>query len=718
MHRTGWETAGLMVADREPPRAPRRPTTLRHLDDERVDEWFWMRDRDDPAVRRYLEDENAFTDAGLAHTFARRDVVFEEIKRRIRETDVSAPIRRGSWEYYVRTVEGRDYAIHCRRPAGETTPPDPDSAPGTTSGEQIVLDENELAEGNEYFVLRTLSLSPGQRSLAFGVDVTGAERATLRVRDLEVGSDLDDVIENTYYGLAWANDDQTLFYVRPDEAVRPYQIWRHRLGTNTDDDVLVFQEDDERFYVSLGRARSGGVVVISAASKLTSEVHLVAAGDPTAPPRCVAPREQGVEYHIEHHANAAGDDRLYILTNADGSENFKLMVAPASSTSRADWVEVVPHRPEVRLADVDAFANHLVVSERADGLERLRVLRLGDGADPEEHLVAMPDEVYSAWLGANPEFDTTVVRYGYTSLVVPRSDIDYDLDARTATTVKVQPVEGYDADEFETHRLWATAPDGIRVPISVVHRNGLALDGSAPLLLYGYGSYEVSIDPVFSSTRVSLLERGVAYAIAHVRGGGELGRPWYEDGKLGRKRNTFTDFIACAEHLVEQGYTSPARLVARGGSAGGLLMGAVTNLRPDLFHAIVAEVPFVDCLTTMLDESLPLTITEWEEWGDPVHDRAIYDYIKSYAPYDNVTDQAYPALFVTAGLNDPRVQYWEPAKWVAKMRATVTQPDAGVLFLKTELGAGHHGPSGRYESWREEAQVLAFALDEMGVSDT
>ena len=702
-----------MAIDREPPRARQRPERLRHFDDERIDEWFWMRDRDDPAVHEYLEAENAFTDAGLAHTYPLRDRIFEEIKTRIRETDVSAPVRRGEWEYYVRTIEGRDYPVHCRRPVGDATLPDPDAAPGSPTGEQVVLDENELAAGHEYFVLRIVSLSPDQRFVAYGVDTTGAERATIRVRDLDTGTDLDDEVPNTYYGHAWANDASTFFYVRPDDAVRPYQIWRHVLGTSVDDDVLVLQEDDERFYVAVGRSRSNAVVVLMCESKVTSEVHLIDADAPASEPWCVAPREQGLEYHVDHHADPGGDDRLYILTNADGAENFKLMVTPARSTSRADWKELVAHRPEVRLADVDAFAGHLVLSERTDGLERLRVLRHRDG---DEHEVAMADEVYSVWLGPNPEFDTSTIRYGYTSLVAPHSDVDYDLDSRTSTTVKVQAVTGYDADAFETHRLWATAPDGVQVPISLVHRRGQPLDGSAPLFLYGYGSYEVSIDPLFSATRVSLLDRGVTYAIAHVRGGGELGRPWYEDGKLDRKRNTFTDFIACAEHLVDAGYTTPDRLVARGGSAGGLLMGAVANLRPDLFHAIVAEVPFVDCLTTMLDDSLPLTVTEWEEWGDPVHDRAIYDYIKSYAPYDNVHDVAYPALLVTAGLNDPRVQYWEPAKWVARMRATVTRPEAGPLFLKTELGAGHHGPSGRYESWREEAQVLAFALDQMVIS--
>jgi len=699
------------MADREPPRAPRRPTTLRHFDDVRIDDWYWLRNRDDPAVREYLEAENAYTEAGLASIAPLRDRIFEEIMARVRETDVSAPVRHGPWEYYARTIEGRNYAVHCRRPAGTPGLPDADAAPGTPPGEEVVLDENELAAGHEYFVLRTLAISPDHRLLAYGTDVTGGERALLRVRDLEHHVDLDDEIPDTYYGLAWANDGATLFYVRPDEAVRPYQVWRHSLGTPVADDVLVFQEDDERYYVTVGRSRSAKVVMITCESKVTSEVHLIDADAPSSAPRCVAPREQGVEYHVDHHAGPDGD-HLYVLTNADGAESFKLMRAPADATSRTDWTEVVPHRPDVRLADVDVFAEHLVLSTRSGGLERVHVLPI-DGGDGHE--IEMAEEVYSVWLGPNPEFDTGTIHYRYTSLVAPVSDVDYDLEARTRTVVKVQPVDGYDPATFETHRLWATAPDGVRVPISIVHRRGLPRDGSAPLLLYGYGSYEVSIDPAFSPTRVSLLERGVSYAIAHVRGGGELGRRWYEDGKLDRKRNTFTDFIACAEHLIAEGYTRPSRLVARGGSAGGLLMGAVANLAPHLFTAIVAEVPFVDCLTTMLDDSLPLTVTEWEEWGDPVHDRAIYDYIKQYAPYDNVTDQPYPAMLVTAGLNDPRVQYWEPAKWVAKLRATVRSPTT--LFLKTELGAGHHGPSGRYESWRDEAQVLAFVLSRMGIED-
>jgi oligopeptidase B len=685
---------------------------LRHAGDERTDDWFWLRDRDDPAVLEYLEAENEYTRAGLARTEPMQQRVFADIKARVQETDVTAPVRRGAWEYYTRTIEGREYATHCRRPAGAAAPPDPLAAPGSPADETIVLDESALAADADYFVLRGFALSPAQDHLAYAGDHTGGELATLRFRNLATGTDLADQIDGVYYGLAWANDGRTVFYVRTDDAIRPFQVWRHVLGTPADADALVYQEDDERFGIGIGRTRTGRFVVVGSESKTTSEAHLIDADDPRGEIRLVAPREQGIEYHVEHHRGTEHGDRLFVITNADGAENFKLMVTGLDDTARSAWRNVLEHRPEVRLEDAAAFAEHLVVAERTAGLEHLRILSLADGT---ERVLEMPDDVYSVWVGSNPEFDTATLRYGYTSLVVPPSDIDENLATGTHVVVKTQPVHGYDPGAFETRRLWATAADGARIPISVVHRRDLPRDGSSPLLLYGYGSYEVSIDPTFSTSRVSLLERGVVYAIAHVRGGGELGRPWYEDGKLDHKRNTFTDFIACAEHLVSDGYTAPDRLVARGGSAGGLLMGAIANLRPDLFRAIVAEVPFVDCLTTMLDETLPLTITEWEEWGDPVHDRDMYEYIKSYAPYDNVAAVPYPAMLVTAGLNDPRVQYWEPAKWVAKLRETAT--GTAPLFLKTELGAGHHGPSGRYESWREEAVVLAFVLDLLGIAE-
>jgi oligopeptidase B len=698
-----------------PPVAPARPTTLRHFDDERVDPWFWLRDRDDPEVLAYLEAENAYTDASLAHNEPLRERLYTEIVGRIRQTDVSAPVRRGAYEYFSRTIEGQQYDVHCRRAAALPELPDPDAPPGTTQGETVVLDENALAKGHDYFAVGDLALNPAQTVGAYTTDTTGGERYDLRFRSLETGDDLDDVVTDVYYGVAWANDDRTVFFTRPDDAMRPWQVWRHTLGTDADVDVLVYQEDDDRFFVSVDRARTGRVLVITSASKVTTEVRLVDADDVSAEARVVEPRVQGHEYHVEPHEGPAGS-RLFVLTNADGAENFALMVTPADQTARSNWKTVVPHRPEVRLDDVDAFAGHLVVSERADGLEHLRVLHLGGDGDIARDDVIPPEEpVYSMWTGGNPDYESTTLRYGYTSLVTPPSSYDYDVDARASTLIKRQPVAGYDPASYMTERLWATAADGTRVPISLVGRRDLRNPDGNPLLLYGYGSYEHSIDPTFSSARVSLLDRGVVFAIAHVRGGGELGRPWYDDGKLLHKRNTFTDFIACAEHLVAEGWTKPNLLAARGGSAGGLLMGAVVNLRPDLFRAVVAEVPFVDCLTTMLDETLPLTITEWEEWGDPVNDTELYALMKSYSPYDNVVATAYPALLVTGGLNDPRVQYWEPAKWVAKLRSVKT--DTHVLVLKMELGAGHSGPSGRYEAWRDEALVQAFILDQLGITE-
>ncbi|HMG25537.1 MAG TPA: S9 family peptidase [Acidimicrobiia bacterium] len=692
------------------PVALRRPTVLRAHGDERVDDWFWLRNRDDPEVLAYLEAENAYTRDVMAPTAALQQQLFEEIKSRVQETDATAPVRKGPYEYFSRTIEGRQYGIQCRRPPGTPGLPDPFATPGSAPGEEVLLDQNVLAQGHDYFALGGFAVSPDHSRLAYSVDTTGGERYELRFRDLTTGDDLPDVIPDVYYGLAWANDDRTCFYVRPDVAMRPWQVWRHQLGTSSGDDELVYQEDDERFYAGVGRTRTGRYVVIALGSKITSESWFVDANEPGTAPRVVEPRREGVEYDVEHHSSPEHGDRFFVVTNDDGAENFKLMVTPVDRPGRDHWREVVPHRDDVRLEGVDAFAGHLVLSERAEGLERIVVRRL---ADDESHVVAMPDPVYSAGVGANPEFDTRTLRFEYTSLVAPVSSYDYDLDARERTFVKRQPVPGYDPDAFESHRLWATAPDGTRVPVSVVHRRGVPHDATAPGVLYGYGSYEISIDPSFSAARVSLLDRGVVFAIAHIRGGGELGRRWYEDGKLERKPNTFTDFIACAEHLIDAGYAARDRLAARGGSAGGLLMGAVANLRPDLFRAIVAEVPFVDSLTTILDETLPLTVTEWEEWGNPVVDPEIYKVMKAYAPYDNVEAKDYPAMLVTGGLNDPRVSYWEPAKWVAKLRTMKT--DGNPLLLKTEMGAGHAGPSGRYDAWRDEALVLAFLLTELQV---
>lgn len=683
-----------------PPVAPRRPTLLVAHGDERVDDWYWLREREDPEVVAHLEAENAYTRAMTAPTSELAAQLYEEIVARIQESDLSVPVRRGPWLYYSRTEEGRQYAIHCRRPVDTPEEADP-------GAEQILLDENAVAPPEGFFALGGFAVSPDHSLLAYATDTTGAERYTLRFRDLDSGAatDLGDVVPDVYYGLAWASDDATVFYTRPDGAMRPHQLWRHQLGTAPEEDVCVHEEPDERFYVGVSRTKDGCFILLHIESKVTTEIRVLPADRPDGEFRVLEGRRPGVEYDVAH----LGDD-FFLVTN-DEAENFRLVAAPDDDPGRSYWRDVVAHRADVKLDGIEVFAHHVALFERAEASTRIRVLRLEDG---EIHTVEQPEPVSTAWGGPNPELGSPYLRYEYTSLVSPRSVYDYDLDSASATLRKRQPVlGGYDQSLYVTTRLWATAEDSTQVPISLVHRRGLARDGRAPALLYGYGSYEASMDPVFSSVRLSLLERGFVFAIAHVRGGGEMGRSWYEDGKLLNKTHTFTDFVACARHLVAEGWTSPSHLVARGGSAGGLLMGAVANLAPDLFRAIVAEVPFVDCLTTVSDESLPLTVFEWEEWGNPVDDPSVYTCMRSYSPYDNVVEQRYPDLLVTAGLNDPRVAYWEPAKWVQKLRAA--DPDNRVL-LKTEMGAGHQGPSGRYEAWRDEAFVLAFILSSVGIA--
>ncbi len=698
-----------------PPLAPRRPHALVAHGDERIDDWYWLRDSSDPEVIAYLRAENEYTDESLAPLRSFRQSLFEEIRNRIKETDVGAPARHGRWWYYGRTVEGLQYPIHCRREDRECRLGAAEVlalAVAGEPGEQVLLDENKEAGGSDYFSLGVFDLSPDQNRLAYAVDLTGGERYALRFRDLATGDDLPDEIANVYYSSAWSADGEVLFYTRPDEALRPWQIWRHRLGQPVDRDELVFQEDDERFFVGVGATRSQRFIVISSDSKLTSEAQVIDAGRPTEAPRLIEGRRQGVEYNIDHAVLPGEGDVFVILTNDEGAENFAIMRAPAEAPGRENWRVLVAHRRDVRLEGVDSFAGHLVISEREQALERLRIIPLGAG---EDHVVAQPEPVYSLGAGANLEWETDILRFGYTSLVTPASSVDYHISTRERTVVKQQEVVGgYEPSRFQTERLWATAPDGVMVPISLVSRRDLPRDGGNPCLLYGYGAYEISIDPTFSTTRLSLLERGFVFAIAHIRGGGELGRRWYEDGKLLKKGNTFTDFIACAEHLVALGYTSPQRLVIRGASAGGLLMGAVTNMRPDLWQAVVAEVPFVDCLTTIQDPSLPLTATEWEEWGNPIEDPGVYWYMKSYSPNDNLAARDYPRMYVTGGLNDPRVGFWEPAKWVAEQR--VLRTDTNLLVLKTEMDAGHGGPSGRYDAWKDEAQVQAFILQSVGLA--
>ena len=712
----------------EPPVAARRPVELRAHGDVRVDDWYWLRDRDDPAVLAHLEAENAYTDAVMAPTLALQKTLYEEIVARIEETDLSVPVRKGPWLYYGRTVEGSSYGIHCRRPVhpgwqDDQLPGGPGHPP--PDDEVVLIDENHLAEGHEYFALGNLAVSPDHNWLAYSTDTTGGERYTMRFADLGAGWESPESIEDTSYGVAWANDNRTVFYVRVDAAMRPYQLWRHRVGTDPGADGLVYEEPDDRFYLGVGRTKDDRYVLCGLHSKVTSEVRALPADRPEGDFAVIEARRQGIEYSVDHDegdGSEARDPRFLIVTN-DGAEDFRLMAAPETTPGRDAWQEVIPARKGVRLDDVDPFAGHLVVYEREDGETRIRIL---DPVSLTSRPVGQPESPSTVWGGANPEYDSSVLRYEYTSLVTPRSVYDLPLDGGDAVLRKRQPVLGrFDPGDYRTERRWAMADDGTEVPISLAYRPDLVAQPRegrpAPCLLYGYGSYEASMDPTFSSLRLSLLDRGLVFAIAHVRGGGEMGRRWYEEGKLAAKPTTFTDFLACARSLVAEGWTTPDRLVARGGSAGGLLMGAVANLAPELFRAIVAEVPFVDCLTTIMDETLPLTVTEWEEWGNPVADAGIYWVMKSYSPYDNVrsveeggTPVRYPDILATAGLTDPRVGYWEPAKWVAKLRAA--NPDNRVI-LKTELGAGHGGPSGRYDAWKDEAFVYAFVLDALGLAE-
>ena len=686
-----------------PPIAERKPHSLITHGDERVDEWYWLREKDNPDVIAYLEAENAHTDTTLAHLEPLRRKLFEEIKSRVQETDSSAPYRDGDWWYYARQVEGQDYSIRCRKPydvGGPQSPGDPEEIPGK---EVVMLDENVEAGDHEFFNVASTGVSPDGRLFAWAVDTEGNEHYTVQFRELTTGEDLADRIPGTYYGLAWANDNRTVFYVTQDSAERPYRVWRHQLGTAPSDDVLVHEEADEKFHVGISRMRSGAFIAVTSHSKVTTEVRLISTDDPSADPVEVAPRREGVEYSVDH-----GGDVLWIVTN-DEAVDFRLVRAPVSDPSPANWEEVVPQRPATRLLDVEVFSTHVAIHERHEAVRRIQLMDLRTG---ELHPIEQPETVSTAMRGINPEFESALYRFTYASMITPNSTFDYDVAARMSTLVKRQPVlGGYEPADYRTERRWAVAGDGTRVPISLAWKDGTPFDGTAPCLLYGYGSYESSIDPSFNILRLPWLDRGGVFAIAHVRGGGEMGRNWYEQGKLERKSNTFTDFIACAEALVDQKVTAPQRLVARGASAGGLLMGAVANLRPDLFRAVVAQVPFVDCLTTILDESLPLTVIEWDEWGNP-NDPKLYDVMKAYSPYDNVSAQAYPRMLVTAGLNDPRVSYWEPAKWVAKLRTAKTCDEE--ILLKTQMGAGHMGPSGRYSYWEEEAFNLAFILDAVG----
>jgi oligopeptidase B len=679
----------------EPPRAAR----IEHVHDlhghQRQDPYYWLNDRENPEVISYLEAENEYLEATMAHTEALQETLFEEIVGRIQEVDESVPFRLDDYYYYYRYEEDGEYRIHARRKGS------------MEAAEEIVLDLNELAEGHEFFSLRGPSVSFEHDIIAYGVDTVGRRFYDLRFRDLKTGEDLPDLIPGVTGNVAWANDNRTIFYGRQHpETLRWYQIWRHELGTDPSDDVLVYQEDDDTYSAYVFKTKSKEYLVIHASQTLASEVRVLEANDPTGEFRVVEPRRRDHEYALDHFG-----DSFYIRTN-DQAKNFRLMKTPVGETGRTHWVEVIAHREDVYLSGFEIFDRFLVLAEREGGLVQLRV-RPWNG--DQEHYVDFGEPAYDAWVGVNPQFDTDVLRYNYTSMTTPLSVFDYDMTSREKTLLKQDPVLGdFDPANYVTERLHAPARDGVEVPVSIVYRKGFERDGSGPLLLYGYGSYGASMDASFSSPRLSLLDRGFAFAIAHIRGGQELGRDWYENGKLFHKKNTFTDFIDVGQYLVDEGYTSPDRLYAMGGSAGGLLMGAVTNMAPDLFHGVISHVPFVDVVTTMLDDSIPLTSGEWDEWGDP-RQKDYYDYILSYSPYDNIEAKDYPHLLVTTGLHDSQVQYWEPAKYVARMRELKT--DDNLLLLRTNMEAGHGGATGRFKRHRETALDYAFLLDLAGITE-
>ncbi len=674
----------------QPPVAKIVPHSSTTLGETRVDNYFWLRDRHDPDTIKYLEAENEYTKAEMKHTEKLQSKLYSEILGRIQQTDLSVPTKRDDYFYYTRTEEGKQYAIYCRKHLS------------LEAKEEVLLDGNKMAVGRKYFRVGNFAPSPNHKLLAYSVDYEGDEAYTIHVKDLTTGKLLDDTIPNTYYSLEWANDNATFFYTILDAAKRPFKVYRHALGVRKN--TLVCHETDERFTVELEKTRSRAYILINIGSSLTSEVRYIKSNKPKSRFATLLPRVQETEYDVAHHG-----DSWFIRTN-DGAKTFRLIEAAVKDPSRANWKEVMPARLDATIESVTAFADQLVTEERDRGLIKIRIQKFSSA---DTHYIDFAEPVYTASLGANAEYATKLLRFDYTSLVTPHSVFDYNMETRTRELKKQQPVlGGYEPAKYQSERIYATASDGVKVPISLVYKKGLVQNGKAPMLLYGYGAYGISMDPTFSSDRLSLLERGFVYAIAHIRGGADLGKPWHEDGRILKKKNTFTDFIACAERLIADQYTSSDRLAIMGGSAGGLLMGAVTNMRPDLFAVVVAKVPFVDALNTMLDATLPLTVGEYEEWGNP-NEKQYYDYIKSYAPYENVDAKEFPTILVTAGLNDPRVSYWEPAKWTAKLRAM--KKDRHLLLLKTNMGSGHFGASGRYEYIKETAFDYAFILNSLGV---
>lgn len=683
--------AQSMQNDISAPKAKIIPKTLKKHKESRIDNYFWLNDRENSEVIDYLNQENSYYESMTSHTQKLKDDLFEEMKGRIKEDDSSVPYFYNGYFYITRFETGQDYPIFARKKGS------------LSAEEEILFNCNEMAKGHAYFKLGGLSISPDNKFASFGVDIVGRRIYTIQIKNLETGEILADKVENVTGASVWANDNNTIFYVRQDETtLRADKVFKHKLNTTSDKDVLVFDEVDDTFNVSISKEKSRKYIVIGSGSTLTTEYRILNSDNPDGEFTVFQPRVRGLEYSISHY-----EDSFYILTNKDKATNFKLMKTPENKTGKKNWVDLIPHREDVLLEDIEIFKNYLVVEERSNGLNHIRIMPWNDEPD---YYLPFGSETYNAYTTTNVDFDTDILRYSYQSLATPSSIIDFNMKTKAKEVLKEQEVLGgkFDKDNYVEERVWAVARDGVKVPISMVYRKGLEKNGKNPLLLYAYGSYGITMDTYFSSTRLSLLDRGFVYAIAHIRGGEDLGRQWYEDGKLLKKKNTFTDFIDCSKFVIDQKYTSPEHLYAEGGSAGGLLMGVIVNEAPELYNGVIAQVPFVDVITTMLDDSIPLTTGEYDEWGNP-NNKKYYDYMLSYSPYDNVKAQEYPNMYVSTGLHDSQVQYWEPAKWVAKLRDLRTNNK--LLFLDTNMDAGHGGASGRFEALKDLAKEFSFLLD-------
>ena len=673
------------------------PKTLEKHNEKRVDNYFWLNDRENPDVIDYLNQENTYYDAMTADTKGFQKELYEEMKARIKEDDQSVPYLYNGYYYITRFETGKDYPIYSRKKGS------------LAANEEILFNCNDLAKGQTYFQLGGLSVSPDNKFASFGIDTVGRRIYTIQIKNLETGEIFSDKIENATGSSVWANDNKTIFYTRQDKVtLRSDKVFKHKLATDSADDILVFNEKDDTFNVSVGKEKSKKYIVIGSGSTLTTEYRILNSDDPDGEFVVFQPRVRGLEYSISHFG-----DSFYILTNKDKATNFKLMKTPENSTTKENWKDVISHRTDVLLEDIEIFRNYLVVEERSNGLNHIRIM---PWSEEGEYYLPFGSETYNAYTTTNVDFDTDILRYSYQSLATPSSIIDFNMKTKEKETKKEQQVLGgkFNKNNYIEERVWATATDGTKVPISMVYKKGLKKDGNNPVLLYAYGSYGVTMDTYFSSTRLSILDRGFVFAIAHIRGGEDLGRQWYEDGKLLKKKNTFTDFIDCSKFLIQEKFTSPKHLYAEGGSAGGLLMGAVVNMAPELYNGVIAQVPFVDVITTMLDDTIPLTTGEYDEWGNP-NEKKSYDYMLSYSPYDNVKAQKYPNMFVSTGLHDSQVQYWEPAKWVAKLRTLKTNDT--VLYLNTNMDAGHGGASGRFEALKELAKEYSFLLDLEGIKN-